>query len=68
MKVTKSAIKSYLKTELGCNPAWAKKALIRIYDCQTSAERNSLNSLDRNYVGFTGSDAFILSSLANQLS
>lgn len=43
---------------------WAKRALLAIYRNQTAEEQNAGETLEDNGVGFTGIDAFILTSFA----
>jgi len=66
-KVTKIQIKAFVKRKLSTDPAWARQALLRIYDFQTQEEQNIKDTKDHNGVGFTGTDGRILSSLAMQL-
>lgn len=68
MKALKKNIKTFLKDQLRTNEAWAKRALLRIYEYQTDYERQAQETTDRNFVGFNGADADILSSFANQLA
>jgi hypothetical protein len=68
MKLTKAATVSFVKQQLGTNPAWAKKALIRIYsENQTMEEKILSETKEDNGIGFSGCDAEIMSSLAGQL-
>ena len=67
VRVTKVAIRSYLKVQLGVNPAWAKKALIEIFNNQTDDEVRCETTSDLNGIGFSGTDAEILTSFAKQL-
>lgn len=67
MKTTKKNIRSFVKWMLGHNPAWAKRALIVIYQNQTDDEQNSKVTRWQNDLGFTGVDAEILTSFAQQL-
>lgn len=66
MKVTKENIKNYVKHQLGTNPSWSLKALVRVLDFQTQDEINHEQTEIRNGVGFTGSDGEILTSIAKQ--
>ncbi len=66
MKPTKTNTTSYVKMMLATNPAWAVKALVRIYqENQTSEEQAAEVTNQDNGIGFTGTDAGILSSFAN---
>lgn len=66
MKVTQSSIKNFLKNKLGSNKDWALRALVRIYEKQTLSEKATQNTHELNGVGFSGADAEILSSFAEQ--
>lgn len=66
MKITKSLIKSFLKQKLATDPAWALRAMVRVYECQTETEKCTESTNELNGVGFSGADAAFLSSLASQ--
>lgn len=66
-KINKGDLIEFIRTKLGTNEAWAKKALLKIYDRQTQDEKSSESTNHHNNVGFTGADAHILSSFAKQL-
>ena len=66
-KITKKAKVAFVRQMLEANANWAKRALIRIYDNQTDNEKVNGNTVEYNGVGFTGCDAEILSSFAEQL-
>jgi hypothetical protein len=68
MKVTKKAIKEFVRAELGKNPVWALRALEVVYDNQTADEQATQSTRILNGVGFTGTDGEILSSFAKQYS
>lgn len=63
-KITKAALVGFLKKMLTTNHKWATAALIRIYDNQTLDEQNRGETYHLNGVGFSGSDARILTSFA----
>jgi len=65
-KITKKLIKEYLKMKLGNDVAWQKKALIKIYEFQTDDEQYRETTFHNNNIGFTGSDAEILTSITKQ--
>lgn len=65
-KVTKVQIERFLKEELSSNRAWALRALVRIYDFQTSDEKEMGDTYYANNVGFSGADGGFLTSLAKQ--
>jgi hypothetical protein len=67
MKLTKKNTTTFVRSMLGSNAAWALKALTRIYqENQTPDERVVGVTRHDNGIGFTGTDAQFLSSLANQ--
>lgn len=66
-KITKTAKIKFIREKLETNADWAKRALIRIYENQTEAEKASAETVENNGVGFTGCDANILTSFAEGL-
>jgi len=66
MKATKSNVLLFVKNQLSTNRAWALKGLVRIYERQTVDEQRSETTSHENGMGFTGTDAQFLSSLAKQ--
>jgi hypothetical protein len=66
-KITKTKIRDFVKTKLEKDPAWSKRALLRIFEFQTREEQHEEHTLFHNGVGFTGTDGKILSSFAKQL-
>lgn len=67
-KVTKKAKEQFLKEKLKSDDAWAKRALIRIFEFQTTDEKVAEHTKDHNGVGFTGFDGELLTSFAKQLN
>jgi hypothetical protein len=63
---TKKARIAYLKEQLGTKKSWAIRGLQRIYEFQTADEQESQTTNHLNSVGFTGVDAVLLSSFAEQ--
>jgi len=59
-----NVILPYVKNQLSINPAWAEKALVRLYELQTADEQDSDTAAVRNGQGFNGRDAAFGSSLA----
>jgi hypothetical protein len=57
----------YMKQKLASDSRWMLKALLTIYQYQTSEEQNAQATREHNNVGFTGVDGTILSSFAEQL-
>lgn len=67
MKITKKIVTKYVRRQLGTNPTWAIKALVRIFtENQTESEQSMEATTLHNDIGFTGRDAKFLSSLAKQ--
>jgi hypothetical protein len=66
MKITTAIIAAYIKHKLANDEAWVYKALVTIYNLQTSDEKASGTTNNLNNVGFSGCDAEILSSFAVQ--
>ncbi len=64
---TKTAKVEFLREKLGSNPQWAVKGLLKIYEYQTEAEQRVGETNEDNGVGFSGADANILSSFAEQI-
>lgn len=67
VRVTKTAVRDYLKHQLAVNDKWIKKALIEILSNQTDDEVMNECTSNLNGIGFTGADAEILTSFAKQL-
>jgi hypothetical protein len=64
--MTKIQIRDWLKNKLATSDAWALRALVVVMERQTDAEKVSATTTDANGVGFSGCDAEILTSFANQ--
>lgn len=58
---------TFIKTQLGSNPTWATRAIVKLHERQTIDEQNQQTTKESNGVGFNGMDATILSSFANQI-
>lgn len=56
--------KAVLRRLLSTNDAWAKRALVRIYNAQTCDEKQCGETMHENGVGFTGTDARLLTQIA----
>lgn len=56
-----------IKEKVSKDPRWATRALIALYQRQTTDEQASERTIERNGQGFNGIDAEILSSFANQV-
>ena len=57
----------YIKNQLETNPAWASRAIVKLYEYQTMDEQITGQTANVNGVGFNGLDSVILSSFAQQL-
>ena len=64
---TKKEKVAFVKQMLASNPAWAVRGLLKIYEFQTEAEQRVGETNEDNGVGFSGCDAHILSSFADQI-
>ena len=64
---TKKEKMSYIRQRVGTNRTWATRALMCIYNLQTSDEQASGYTRNWNSVGFSGVDSEILSSFAEQV-
>ena len=65
---TKKARTAHIRSKLSSDEGWALKGLMRIYSHQTSDEQASQSTRVHNNIGFTGADAEILSSFAEQVN
>ena len=54
----------FIKNKITTNDAWAVRALMRIYDNQTSEEQNESQTKNDNGIGFCAIDANFLSGVA----
>lgn len=64
---TKRARIQFLKEKLATNSQWAIRGLLRIYENQTADEQLVGTTRYWNSIGFSGADAEILSSFAEQI-
>jgi hypothetical protein len=62
IKARVAAFKEHLRT----NASWALRGLVVLYEHQTADERAAGTTYNLNGVGFTGNDAEILTSFAQQ--
>lgn len=53
---------------LSTDAQWASKAITLLYGFQTASEQEAQATAERNGAGFNGTDAFILSSFAEQIA
>jgi len=66
-RITKGQVAEFVKAKLSTDEKWAKRALLSIYAYQTADEQSMRTTNRWNGVGFSGCDADILSSFAEQL-
>ncbi len=66
MKITKKLVREYLRNKLSTSDAWALRCLEVIYANQTPTEQSTDSTNCYNDIGFTGTDAELLSSFAKQ--
>ena len=64
---TKKDRTAYIREMLATDASWALRGMLRIYERQTEDEKVSEDTRHDNGVGFTGSDASLLSSYAKQV-
>lgn len=67
MKIS-SAVTEYVKMQLSTNPAWAQRAIVKLWQRQTADEQSTQTTGHDNGIGFNGTDAMILSSFAEQIN
>ena len=67
MKIS-STVTEYVKNHLSTNPAWVQRAIVKLWQRQTADEQAAQVTGHNNGVGFNGTDAFILSSFAEQIN
>jgi len=56
----------HIRQRVGMNPAWARRALLALYDEQTEAEKADPTFHESNGMGFSPQDQEFLTSLAEQ--
>ena len=64
--MTKKELLAELKRQLARDDRWALRALTLVYRNQTADEQNAQQTIEHNGIGFSGPDAEILSSFAQQ--
>lgn len=64
--MTKKEMMAALKERLASDDRWALRALLLVYRNQTDDEQHAQATLEHNGIGFSGPDAEILSSFAQQ--
>jgi hypothetical protein len=63
-----SAAKRFTAHMLATEAGWASRAITLLYGFQTATEQEAQATAERNGAGFNGTDAFILSSFAEQIA
>jgi hypothetical protein len=63
-----SVAKRFTSHQLATDAQWASRAITLLYGFQTSSEQEAQATAERNGAGFNGTDAFILSSFAEQIA
>ena len=66
LTMTKKALLAELKRRLATDDRWALRALTLVYRNQTADEQHAQATIEHNGIGFSGPDAEILSSFAQQ--
>ena len=66
-ELTNDDLSSFIVNKLRTNEAWAKKALLKLYEFQTKEEREAKHTISLNNLGFNATDAVILTSFAEHL-
>lgn len=61
-------VKSFIKTKLATDKNWACRAVVKLYERQTLSEQSAERTEEHNGVGFTGTDAEFLSSIAKKIN
>ena len=59
--------KANVRAKLETDMRWLTRGLLAIFAHQTASEQNSESTEEDNGVGFSGADAYFLSSVAKQL-
>ena len=54
---SKAAVLEYFKNKIATDDSWARRALIVVYDNQTSLEKATDHTVNQNEVGFSKPDA-----------
>lgn len=63
---SKKEIQEAIREQITTVPSQAIKAMLRVYEYQTEDEQKSESTSNLNGVGFTGTDAFIMTSFCKQ--
>ena len=65
--INKKQTLTFVRTMLATNHNWMQRAIVRLHERQTADEQASGMTKDDNGIGFSGIDAKILSSFAQQI-
>ena len=63
-----SVLARFVSHKLGTDAQWASRAITVLYAFQTADEQEAGSTKEHNGAGFNGTDAFILSSFAQQVA
>ena len=63
-----SVLARFVSHKLGTDAQWASRAITVLYGFQTADEQEAGSTKEHNGAGFNGTDAFILSSFAQQVA
>jgi hypothetical protein len=63
-----SVLARFVAHKLGTDAQWASRAITVLYGFQTADEQEAGSTKEHNGAGFNGTDAFILSSFAQQVA
>jgi len=64
---TKKARVAHIREQLANDQRWAIRGMLRVFENQTADEQQSDTTKFHNNIGFTGSDARLLSSFSKQV-
>lgn len=65
--MTDDELKAYITAQLNVSNAWLRKGVIAIFERQTLDEKQTGETKHHNGVGFNGTDASFLTSIAQQM-
>ena len=63
-----NVLSRFVANKLGTDAQWASRAITILYGFQTADEQEAGSTKEHNGAGFNGTDAFILSSFAQQVA
>lgn len=56
--------KDFIKEKITTNRQWTERAVVVLYNRQTTDEQRASETKEKNHIGFSGPDAYILSEFA----